>query len=181
MTTHNQLTTPATARQSLLRRGHKYVTLAFRRKRDGKHGEKAGDVRVMTCRLHVGKFTKGVIDPAVRKAEDKAHDTLTVWDVQAFHSARRAGKSRKVAGKLRLPPRQSRGKCCGDQNAGETMNNRISNITESDLKQFTGSEHWYRHWTGKLVYTDGIHFLCRKWAQVGCLMPSHPNGVWIPD
>ena len=47
MTTHNQFT-PATARQSLLRRGHKYVTLAFRRKRDEKHEEKAGDVRVMT-------------------------------------------------------------------------------------------------------------------------------------
>ena len=45
------------------------------------------------------------------------------------------------------------------------MNNRISNITESDLKQFTRRlEHWYRHWTGKLVYTDGIHFLVENGA-----------------
>jgi hypothetical protein len=34
-----------------------------------------------------------------------------------------------------------------------------ASFTESDLGQFYGTEQYYRHWTGKLVYTDGIHFL----------------------
>jgi len=32
-------------------------------------------------------------------------------------------------------------------------------IIESDLNQFNGTESYYRHWTRKLVYTDGIHYL----------------------
>lgn len=28
-----------------------------------------------------------------------------------------------------------------------------------DLGQFTGSETFYRHWTRKLIYTEGIHYL----------------------
>jgi hypothetical protein len=35
-------------------------------------------------------------------------------------------------------------------------------LTESDLSGFTGTEHWYRHWTRKLVYTDGVKFLAQK-------------------
>ncbi len=30
---------------------------------------------------------------------------------------------------------------------------------EADLDQFTGTEHYYRHWAGKLKLTDGTHFL----------------------
>ena len=37
-------------------------------------------------------------------------------------------------------------------------------FTESDLSNFYGTEHWYRHWTGLLVYTDGIHYLVEHGA-----------------
>jgi hypothetical protein len=29
-------------------------------------------------------------------------------------------------------------------------------LTQDDLRQFLGSEQWFRHWTGKMLYTDGI-------------------------
>ena len=32
----------------------------------------------------------------------------------------------------------------------------------SDLAQFTGSENVYRHWTGRLVYTEGVQYLAEK-------------------
>jgi len=32
----------------------------------------------------------------------------------------------------------------------------------SDLAQFIGSETAYRHWTGRLVYTEGVQFLAEK-------------------
>ena len=32
-------------------------------------------------------------------------------------------------------------------------------ITQSDLANFYGTEHMYRHWTRRMNYTDGIHFL----------------------
>ena len=37
-------------------------------------------------------------------------------------------------------------------------------ITEADLQQFCGSCTWYRHWTGKLTYTEGVQYLaeCAK-------------------
>jgi hypothetical protein len=35
-------------------------------------------------------------------------------------------------------------------------------LVESDLDGFTGTERYTRHWTGKLVYTDGIAFLAEK-------------------
>jgi hypothetical protein len=38
-------------------------------------------------------------------------------------------------------------------------------VTEQDLKQFTGSERLFRHWTGALSYTEGIQFLADK---AGC-------------
>lgn len=28
-------------------------------------------------------------------------------------------------------------------------------LNESDLAHFTGSENWFQHWLGKLVFTDG--------------------------
>jgi len=33
-----------------------------------------------------------------------------------------------------------------------------------DLGQFTGSETFYRHWTRKLIYTDGIHYVVENGA-----------------
>lgn len=34
-------------------------------------------------------------------------------------------------------------------------------ITTYELNQFTGTEHWYRHWLG-ILYTDGVKFLAEK-------------------
>ena len=31
-----------------------------------------------------------------------------------------------------------------------------------ELSQFTGTENWYKHWTGLLQYTDGIKYLADK-------------------
>jgi hypothetical protein len=30
---------------------------------------------------------------------------------------------------------------------------------EAGLRQFTGTEQWYRHWTGRILYTDGVKYL----------------------
>lgn len=32
-------------------------------------------------------------------------------------------------------------------------------LQASDLSQFTGSETFYRHWTRRLIYTDGVKYL----------------------
>lgn len=32
-------------------------------------------------------------------------------------------------------------------------------LDESELANFTGSENWYRHWLGKVVFTDGAKFV----------------------
>lgn len=32
----------------------------------------------------------------------------------------------------------------------------------SDLAQFTGSENVYKHWTGRLVFTEGVQYLAEK-------------------
>jgi hypothetical protein len=29
-------------------------------------------------------------------------------------------------------------------------------LDESELANFTGSENWYRHWLGKVLFTDGV-------------------------
>jgi hypothetical protein len=34
---------------------------------------------------------------------------------------------------------------------------------EDDLRQFTGTQHYYRNFTG-LLYTDGIHYLAERAA-----------------
>jgi hypothetical protein len=33
---------------------------------------------------------------------------------------------------------------------------------ETDLAQFSGTENWWRHWTGRITYTDGVEFLAEK-------------------
>jgi hypothetical protein len=35
-------------------------------------------------------------------------------------------------------------------------------LCNSDLSQFTGSDNFYKHWMGKLVYTDGVRYLAEK-------------------
>lgn len=35
-------------------------------------------------------------------------------------------------------------------------------ITESDLLQFTGSCTFYRHWTRRMLYTEGVQFLAEQ-------------------
>jgi len=32
-------------------------------------------------------------------------------------------------------------------------------IDESELANFTGSENWYKHWLGKVLFTDGAKFV----------------------
>ena len=32
-------------------------------------------------------------------------------------------------------------------------------ITQSALDQHYGTSQWYRHWTRRMLYTDGLHFL----------------------
>jgi len=33
---------------------------------------------------------------------------------------------------------------------------------EADLAQFCGTENWWKHWTGRITYTDGVKFLAEK-------------------
>ena len=33
---------------------------------------------------------------------------------------------------------------------------------EADLAQFCGTENWWKHWTGRLTFTDGVKFLAEK-------------------
>jgi hypothetical protein len=37
-------------------------------------------------------------------------------------------------------------------------------LTEADLAHFTGTVDYYRHWTRRLVYTDGIKYMADKGA-----------------
>jgi hypothetical protein len=31
-----------------------------------------------------------------------------------------------------------------------------------ELARFTGTETWWRHWTGRITYTDGVKYLAEK-------------------
>ncbi len=35
-------------------------------------------------------------------------------------------------------------------------------ILKQSLNQFTGTENYYRHWTGLIVFTDGVKYLADK-------------------
>ncbi len=37
-------------------------------------------------------------------------------------------------------------------------------LTANDLSHFTGTESYYRHWTRRLVYTDGVNHLTENGA-----------------
>ena len=38
-------------------------------------------------------------------------------------------------------------------------------ITEAALANFYGTAHYHRHWTGKLLMTDGVHYLVENGAS----------------
>jgi hypothetical protein len=42
----------------------------------------------------------------------------------------------------------------------ETETKKI--LDESELANFTGTENWYKHWLGKIVFTDGIKFVAEQ-------------------
>lgn len=31
-------------------------------------------------------------------------------------------------------------------------------LTPEDLRQFTGTDNWYKHWMGNILYTDGVKY-----------------------
>ena len=33
---------------------------------------------------------------------------------------------------------------------------------QTKLRHFTGTENYYKHWTGLIHYTDGVHFIAEK-------------------
>ncbi|MDD4183068.1 MAG: hypothetical protein PHT53_04540 [Candidatus Omnitrophica bacterium] len=35
-------------------------------------------------------------------------------------------------------------------------------MLREELNQFTGTENYYKHWLGKIVYTDGVKYLADK-------------------
>jgi hypothetical protein len=43
-------------------------------------------------------------------------------------------------------------------------------LDESELANFTGSENWYRHWLGKVLFTDGAKFVA-----------DHAGAYWLID
>jgi hypothetical protein len=93
----------ATALDVIRNSGTKFFSVSFRRKRDrrvrGVLVAAAGSVRDMLCRARVRRYTKGVVPPPVRAAEDRRNEVLTVWDVEAFHRARQRGLGRVAAGR----------------------------------------------------------------------------------
>lgn len=40
----------------------------------------------------------------------------------------------------------------------------MATINLDVLSQFSGSEKWYKHWLGGVIYTDGIHYLVENGA-----------------
>jgi len=44
----------------------------------------------------------------------------------------------------------------------EKMTSEEVEKLQSELAGFTGTEQWYRHWTGRLLYTDGVKHLADR-------------------
>lgn len=49
------------------------------------------------------------------------------------------------------------------------MATKTKELTAHDLRQFTGTEQYFKHWTGSLVYTDGVQYV------------GENGGYWIID
>ncbi|MBA7644391.1 hypothetical protein ES703_52135 [subsurface metagenome] len=35
-------------------------------------------------------------------------------------------------------------------------------LTEADLGQFHGTENHFQHWMGRILFTDGVHYVAEK-------------------
>jgi len=54
-------------------------------------------------------------------------------------------------------------------------------LTPHNLSQFTGTEQYFKHWTKKLVYTDGVRYIGANGAYwVIDLIASYQNDVFTP-
>jgi hypothetical protein len=50
-------------------------------------------------------------------------------------------------------------------------------VNLQELRQFIGSERWFRHWLGGLVYTEGVHYLTENGAAwLVDAIASHQKG-----
>ena len=49
------------------------------------------------------------------------------------------------------------------------MSTETENLTAHELSQFTGTQQYFKHWTGSIVYTDGVQFVGAN------------GGYWIID
>ena len=38
----------------------------------------------------------------------------------------------------------------------------MASFTPADLDQFTGTTRYYRYWTQRLIYTDGVHYFAEQ-------------------
>ena len=38
----------------------------------------------------------------------------------------------------------------------------METLIKQDLENFTGTEHYYKHWISKTVYTDGVKYIADK-------------------
>ena len=48
---------------------------------------------------------------------------------------------------------------------------KTTKLTEADLRQFIGTENWYRHWLKpNVVYTDGVKYVA-----------DHAGAYWLVD
>ena len=61
--------------------------------------EPSGAIRHMLCRRRVHKYTKGIIPPGVRLAEDVKCGVLTVFDLQYFKQLKSKGYPNITAGR----------------------------------------------------------------------------------
>ena len=57
-------------------------------------------------------------------------------------------------------------------------------LNESELQQFTGTEQYFKHWTGRLLYTDGVKYMAERagayWLiDLVASYQSEHKGVWF--
>jgi hypothetical protein len=52
-------------------------------------------------------------------------------------------------------------------------------LTSADLDQFTGTENHYKHWTGRILYTDGVKYLADT-AEAHWLLDAIASYQYLP-
>ena len=58
----------------------------------------------------------------------------------------------------------------------------MTTITQHELRQFTGTEQYFNHWTKSLVYTDGVQFVGANGAYwIIDLIASYNTPKFIED